>query len=225
MSKTLHAENVPMFHPSIFETTTADTPNGTNIIKELEKERLKKVQTDDLHKLESPGNFGLTGSISKDIELSSSNTKYMSKTLFEETLLTSMYFSKKNIENIQNIVKYKVYKQTNQIIDNQNTAELLIIMRSIYLEYSAHPPIINNKMDNETKKKILPMYTSEVIRLNQLVIDYVVPNVLSQLQQYIAYLRDASTQPYQQNQPTSSDNVKGQRQYRSITQVLLGTEL
>jgi hypothetical protein len=225
MSKTLYSENVPMFHPSIFETTTADTPEGTNIVKQLEKERLKKLVTDDLNKLKSPGNFGLNGSMLDDEKIAETNTKYMSKTLFEETLLTQLYFSRKNVENIQNVVKYKVFQQTNQVIDTQNTTELLIVMRSIYLEYSAHPPIIKNDMDEEMKKKLLKMYTDEILRLNQLVIEYVFPNVLSQLQQYISYLRDASTPPYQQIQPTSSDNVKGQRQYRSITQVLLGTDL
>lgn len=225
MSKTLYTENMPMFHPSIFETTTADTPGGTGLIQQMERERLKNLATDDLTKLISPGNFGLTGSVEEDQKIASTNTKYMSKTLFEETLLTSLFFSKKNVENIQNVVKFKIFKETNQVIDNQSTTELLIIMRSIYLEYSAHPPIIKDTMDEQTKKQLLKMYTEEVKRLNQLVIDYIFPNILTQLQQYVAYLRDASTVPYQQNQPTSSDNVKGQRNYRSITQVLLGTQL
>lgn len=225
MSKTLYAENMPMFHPSIFETTTADTPGGTGIVKEMEKERLKNLETDDLTKLVSPGNYGLTGSVQEDNKIADTNTKYMSKTLFEESLLTYLFFSKKNVQNIQNVVRYKIFKETNQVIDEQNTTELLIIMRSIYLEYSAHPPIIKDMMDEQTKKQLLKMYTNEVTRLNQLVIDYVFPNVLTQLQQYVAYLRDASTVPYQKNQPTASDNVKGQRNYRSITQVLLGTQL
>lgn len=225
MSITFHSKDAPMFHPSVFETTTADTPGGTDLVKEKEKERLKKFNTDDLNKLISPGNYGLTGSISQDNDISISNTKYMSKTLFEESLLTYLYFSKKNVDNIQNLVKYKIFKETNQVIDNQNTTELLIIMRSIYLEYSAHPPIIKSDMDDETKSKLLKMYSDEILRLNQIVIDYVFPNVLSQLQQYVSYLRDASSQPYNPNQPTSSDNVKGKRNYRSVTQVLLGTQL
>ena len=149
----------------------------------------------------------------------------MTKTLFEDSLLNFLFFSKKNVQNIQNIIKHKVYKSTNKIIDDQNTTELLVIMRSIYLEYSAHPPILKDDMDEKTKKQILVMYTNEVQRLNGLVIDYVYPTVLSGLQQYIMYLKDASTLPYQQQQPVSSDNVKGQRVYRSVTQVLLGTDL
>jgi len=225
MSRTLYSDDkkTQLFHPSYFETVMADTPSGTRTIQELEREHLKRLDTDDLNHLKSPGNFHFTAKLND--EISGSNAKYMTKTVFEDSLLSFLYFSKKNVENIQKVIKYKVYKSTNQIIDDQNVTELLIIMRSIYLEYSAHPPILKEDMDSELKQQIIQMYTVEVRRLNQLVIDYVYPNVLSQLQAYITYLRDASTLPYQQQQPVSSDNVKGQREYRSVTQVLLGTPL
>lgn len=224
MSRTLISETPPpMFHPSIFETTTADTPGGTGIVKDLERERTKRLATDDLNNLTSPGSFSLTDKLNDKI--AGSNTKYMTRTLFEDSLLSFLYFSKLNVENIQKIVKYKVYQATNKVIDDQSVNELLIIMRSIYLEYSAHPPIIKDNMDQKLKDELTKMYTVEVSRLNGLVVDYVYPNVLSGLQQYIVYLKDASTLPYRDQQPVSSDNVKGQRQYRSVTQVLLGTEL
>jgi hypothetical protein len=216
-------KDIPLFHPSLYETTLADTPKDTRIVMDLDRERLKRIDTNDLNTLKSPGNYGLTDK--KDDEIARSNTKYMSKTLFEESLLTFLFFSKKNIDNIQNVIKEKVFQKTNKVVDNQNINELLIVMRSIYLEYSAHPPMITNKLTDDVKVQVLKMYTKEVERLNGLVIDYVFPKVLSGLQQYIAYLRDASSQPYQKNQPDSSDNVKGQREYRSITQVLLGSDL
>jgi hypothetical protein len=224
MSRTLISDTQPpLFHPSQFETTMADTPQGTRSIRELEREHTKRLDTDDLNHLQSPGSFHLTAKLND--EISDSNKKYMTRTLFEDSLLSFLFFSKKNVENIQNIIKHKVYKSTNKIIDDQNTTELLIIMRSIYLEYSAHPPLLKDDMDEKIKQQILVMYTNEVQRLNGLVIDYVYPTVLSGLQQYIMYLKDASTLPYQQQQPVSSDNVKGQRVYRSVTQVLLGTDL
>ena len=228
MSRTIHKNNTndkkaPLFHPSIFETTLADSPKEVRTIMQLDRERLKRLDTDDLTHLKSPGNFPLVDK--KDNEIAGSNTRYMSKTLFEETLLTFLFFSKQNVKNIQDIIKYKVYQKTNKVVDEQNTNELLIVMRSIYLEYSSHPPMLNDKMPEDLKKQLISMYTSEVKRLNDIVVDYVFPNVLSGLQQYIAYLRDASTQPYQQNQPDSSDNIKGRREYRSITQVLTGGNL
>lgn len=225
MSRTVYdtEKNVPLFHPSLFETTLADTPKDTRIIMEVDRQRLKRLESSDLNTLKSPGNYGMIDK--QGDELAKSNTKYMSKTLFEESLLTLLFFSKKNIENIQNVIKQKVFEKTNKVVDKQNPTELMVIMRSIYLEYSSHPPMLTDKLNDEQKVQILKMYTNEIQRLNSLVIDYVFPNVLSGLQQYIAYLRDASSQPYQKNQPDSGDNVKGTREYRSITQVLLGGNL
>jgi len=64
----------------------------------------------------------------------------------------------------------------------------------------------------------------EVSRLNAIVINQVVPNIVSQLQQYIDYLKDASEQPYYMDKPKNV-SIKGQKQYRSITQVLSGGDL
>jgi len=222
MSRTLQSEKkIPLFHPSMYETTMADTPQGTRSIREFEREYTKRIASDDLNKLVSPGNIGLTDK-EADMYIPS---KLTSKLMIEDSLLTFLFFSRDNVQNIQNILKYKIYKETNKVIDYQSFNELLIIMRSIYLEYSAHPPMISDEMDEATIKEITKLYTKEVARLNQIVIDDIYPSVLSQFQQYICYLRDASSLPYQQTQPTSSDNVKGQREYRSVTQVLLGTSL
>lgn len=213
-------KSIPLFHPSSFETTSADTPNGSLSIKELEIERTKRLATDDLNNLKSPGNFNI-----EDKKLIDTKTRFDAKIQTEESLLTFLYFSKKNVQNIQDIIKYKIYQDTKMVIDNQPETEILVIMRSIYFEYSSHPPILSENIDSETKLKIIAMYTAETKRLNQLVVDYIYPNVLSGLQQYLDYLRDASSVPYQKNQPSSSDNVTGQREYRSITQTLLGTTL
>lgn len=216
------SKDIKIFHPSQFETTIADVPNGKLSIKELEIERTKRLNTDNIAILKSPGNYIFD---KKNTEISDKQERYEAKIQSEDSLLTFMYFSKKNVDNIQNVIKYKIYKETGKVIDAQTPSEIIIIMRSIYFEYSCHPPIISDKMDKTLIKKITLMYTEEVERLNQLVIDYIFPNVLSGLQQYICYLADASTMPYQQNQPTSIDNVKGQREYRSITQTLLGSAL
>ena len=50
MSRTLQSEKqVPLFHPSIYETTMADTPQGTRSIREFEREYTKRISTDDLN--------------------------------------------------------------------------------------------------------------------------------------------------------------------------------
>jgi hypothetical protein len=97
-------------------------------------------------------------------------------------------------------------------------------MRSIFLEYSAHPPLLDAKMTDEQKSEILRKYKNEVTRLNDIVVNTIVPKVISQLQQYFDYLRDSTQQPYRMDTPQNS-SISGERQYRSITQVLMGGDL
>jgi hypothetical protein len=156
--------------------------------------------------------------------LSGSNTRHLFKNLYGETLLTFLFFSSQNVDNIQKLVRMVVFKETQLVLDNQSTNELLIVMRSIFLEYSAHPPLIDPEMSSETKQQLYVMYTQEVSRLNEIVINAIVPKIISQLQQYLDYLRDASTQPYQTDTPQNV-SIAGERQYRSVTQVLTGGEL
>ena len=135
-----------------------------------------------------------------------------------------MFFSKKNIDNIQDILKFVVHRETSYIIDNQSVNELLIVMRALFLEYSLHPKLITDKMSEQERAELLKKYTTEVSRLNTIVVNQVVPKIISQIQQYVDYLRDASTQPYYMDKP-KNDSVKGQKQYRSTTQVLTGGDL
>lgn len=209
-----------VFHPSIYETII-DTPYDGRTLMNIRKERSQRLTEPRVENLKSPGTFKL---IENDKSIAKSNTKHLFKNLYGETLLTQMFFSKKNIENIQKIIKFVVHRETGYIIDDQSYNELLIIMRSIFLEYSAHPRLIDDSMDENTKKVLYQKYRSEVERLNNITSNAIIPKVISQLQQYVDYLRDASTQPYQTTTPENV-SIAGQRDYRSITQVLLGGNL
>uniref|UniRef100_A0A6C0JJF3 Minor capsid protein P8 central region domain-containing protein n=1 Tax=viral metagenome TaxID=1070528 RepID=A0A6C0JJF3_9ZZZZ len=98
----------------------------------------------------------------------------------QNTALSNLYFSSKNMTIVQNAIRANVYKMSNQkyIIDEQNVDILNIIMRSIYLQNSLNQP------DNLTK---------QIEDLNKLVIDYCVPRVYSEVEGYIQYKKDAST--------------------------------
>ena len=217
-------QQVPEFHPSQFQNDTKNISQNTNDIRTLlsvTQEREKRLNTSDLNKLMSPGTYKLNDN---EQELSGSNTKSMFKNLYGETLLTFLFFSDKNVENIQKIIRMNVYKYSKQVIDNQSNTELLIVMRSIFLAYSEHPQLIDETMSEEVKKKLLLDYTNEVDRLNQLVINICVPLIVSQLQQYIVYLEDASS-PLKVMEKPQNTSVTGTRNYRSQTQVLLGGDL
>lgn len=211
----------PKFHPSLFQDVSPHTPKEERTLSTIRDERASRLTTDKISELQSPGKYMVT---IDDDSVSKSNTKYLFKNLYTETLLTQMFFSEQNIKNIQNLLRLLTYKETKYVISDQSVTELLIIMRSIFLEYSSHPPIINKNMSSTDKEKVLKMYKNEVSRLNEIVLNYVVPKVVSQIQQYINYLEDASSQPYQMDLPKNVSSA-GTRQYRSITSVLTGESL
>lgn len=100
--------------------------------------------------------------------------------LWDNTILSDTFFSKENIQIIQNGIRAEVYKKSNgkYVIGNQECETLKIIMRSIFLQYSANQP------DN---------IKGQVEQLNKMVLDYCVPQVYGEAQGYQKYIVDAST--------------------------------
>jgi hypothetical protein len=208
-------------HPSQFQNNTEINLKGNRTILNVIEERGQALTKKDIENLESPGKYDFTPD---DTSISQSNTNSMFKNLYGETLLTFLFFSSKNVENIQKLIRMTVYKYTKQVIDNQSNTELLIVMRSLFLAYAKHPKLINENMPDKEKKLLLIQYTKEVDRLNQLVIDTTVPLIVSQLQQYLSYLDDASSPLKIMDKPINT-SVVGTKNYRSQTQVLIGSEL
>jgi hypothetical protein len=100
--------------------------------------------------------------------------------VWESNTLAQVYFSVGNIQIVQNGLRAGVYKMSNNqyVIPEQNIDNLKIIMRSIYLQYAEH---------SETN------ITKQVERLNQLVLDYAVPNVYNEAMAYMKYCQDQSS--------------------------------
>jgi uncharacterized lipoprotein YehR (DUF1307 family) len=212
------------FHPSMFqqEKYGVDTAD-TNSIQNILNERASGLATSDVTNLKSPGGYFLTPS-QDDYSKNISNTSSLFKNVHGETLLTWLFFSDANLKQIQNVIKYLIYKYIGKVIDDQSKEELLIIMRSIYLQYFNQPINYRDDLDQATKNLAISQTQVEVKRLNGLVIDEIVPKIISELQQYLDYLRDAS-KPFggRDTSITPVDtNIKGERIYRSTTSVLLG---
>jgi len=104
--------------------------------------------------------------------------------------LSCLFFSKENINIIQNLLRRNVYLQSGKkhIIGRQSDLQLEIIMRSIYLQYSRNLPYSLNE---------------QVKKLNNMVLDYSIPHILSEIQQYLAYKQNVSTLPKQIPRPKS----------------------
>ena len=79
--------------------------------------------------------------------------------LWSETTLSQFFFSKENLQIIQNGIRAGVYNKSNKqyIIGPQDYDALKIIMRSVYLQYSANN--INN-------------ISQQISELNNIVLDY-----------------------------------------------------
>ena len=111
------------------------------------------------------------------------------------TPLTKLYFSQKNIDALQSAIQYRIYKTHNIHIDKQSETELMLIMRSIFLQYSANRP------DN---------IREQIEALNQLVLDYCIPNVHNEAVAYLKYKNDVTTLAIPEARPVY-DNTKGSK--------------
>lgn len=98
---------------------------------------------------------------------------------FENTKLSEIYFSKKNIDIIQNAIKKGVYDKSKNtiIIDRQSDDAIVTVMRSMYLQHS-----LNRDFS----------ISEQINKLNKYVIDYCVNNVYTEAVAYLKYKRDIS---------------------------------
>ena len=115
----------------------------------------------------------------------------------ESNLLNKTFFSNENIKIIQNSIRFNIYKISNKqyIINNQNVRELKIIMRSIYLQYAKN---LNNKIKDQ------------ILKLNNRVINYSIPKILTNIKQHLKYKMDLNKLPLPLLHPKNMSN-KGEK--------------
>ena len=118
------------------------------------------------------------------------------------TQLSDLYFSKENVQIIQNAIRAGVYKRSNgeHIISNQNLDTIHIIMRSIFLQNSKNLP--NN-------------ITEQIKELNELVIEEIVPKLLGEIEGYLVYRKDISEIPEPLQKP-KSDNIAKHLEFKKF---------
>ena len=102
---------------------------------------------------------------------------------WEKSGVSGAFFSADNVEVIQNSIRKNVYERSKPkgyVIDKQSIEELKIIMRAIYLQYARNLPT---------------GIAEQVADLNQKVIDWSVPHILSAVDHYFFYINDISHLP------------------------------
>ncbi len=148
----------------------------------------------------------------KDIELFEQYTKDGTKQNFqvealygiqESSTLSHVFFSRQNLNRIQDLIRYNVYIKSNKkhVIDRQSDVNLEIIMRSIYLQ---HSPNLPNKIKEQ------------VDYLNGLVTDYCVEQIIPEVDQYLGYLSEIQYMPMPIELPRNLSS-KGSRSLRAVT--------
>ena len=121
--------------------------------------------------------------------------------LWNETPLSQAYFSQQNIQILQNGIRAGVYKRSNgqYIIGPQDCDSLKIIMRSVFLQYSANQP--HN----------IPQQIAE---LNKIVLQYCIQQVYSEAQGYMKYVDDVSTLVVPISHPVQASNTDRQLEFK-----------
>jgi hypothetical protein len=97
---------------------------------------------------------------------------------YETTELSTIYFSKNNIDSIQKSIRYYVHQKTNTVIDAQSENEIYIIMRSILFQHG----------DQSIRGVDNILY--EIQKLNKLTIQFSVDTIVSEVKMYEKYIHD-----------------------------------
>jgi hypothetical protein len=108
-----------------------------------------------------------------------------------DTTLSKAFFGPENTQILQNAIRKTVYDRSGDkrwVIDEQSADELQIVMRSLYLQYAK-----NLEFD-------IP---GQIKDLNDLVVEWCVPRIMSEIGMYQYYLNDISKLPVPLPQPIS----------------------
>jgi len=122
--------------------------------------------------------------------------------LWDETILSKVFFSHENIQIIQNGIRAGVYQRSNNqyVIGPQDCDSLKIIMRSVFLQHAA------NQGDN---------ITAQIEQLNKIVLDYCIQQVYSEAQGYMKYVDDVSTLVVPIAHPVQASNTDRTIEFKS----------
>ena len=119
---------------------------------------------------------------------------------WEHTPVATGFFTRTNVEEIQQRIRREVYRTSGPkqyLIDDQDVDEIKMIMRAMFLQYAKNNP--HN-------------VTGQITDLNDRVVDWAVPRILSEIDHYAYYLKDISHLPVPLEKPLnmSSAGTKSQ---------------
>ena len=144
--------------------------NGDNPISELINGRVNAMDTDNNYK------------IKKAVDKATEHQSNIISRNLNCTGVSKVFFSMENINLLQTGIRNKILNDTNgeYNIGRQKDDELKIVMRSIYFQHA------KNQSAN---------VPAQVLDLNTRVIEWCVPEIISNIKQSQRYIKDISTMP------------------------------
>jgi len=112
--------------------------------------------------------------------------------------ISSIFFSQENVERLQEKIKNEIYRESGGkyiMTENQDLNDLLQMMRYIYLRFGENLP---HKPVRQVKK------------LNQLLVNFILPDMMSNIKQYHGYL-DTISKPIELMPLPVSLNTSGRK--------------
>ena len=135
---------------------------------------------------------------------------YKKNLRWEETM-GNFFFSKENIKYLHRRIIEEVKRIKGVDISEQSTEKVLLIMQNVY-EYAMSGSLPNPSHPNSIGKRggvNIPL-KDRLSRLNQSVIQQCVREIISSIDQYLLYYKDASTLPLPLERPINKSS-KGSR--------------
>jgi hypothetical protein len=127
------------------------------------------------------------------------------KNIQETNPLAQAFFSKMNLDHLQNLIIQIIHRRSRGqwTISRQSDNELLVVMRSLYLQKAQH---------------IEGDVVGEVADLNKQVLLDVVPRIASSIEQHLGYQRDrtATYDPFTRGELASNAGTKTTKGFTSV---------
>jgi hypothetical protein len=98
----------------------------------------------------------------------------------QQTTLNMAFFSRRNVDRIQNDIRCIIRKKLGYGISRQSDDQLLIVMRAVFMQDADQDPVDPR---------------AELERLNGIVAAQCAPIIASNIKQFLGYLEDASKIP------------------------------
>jgi hypothetical protein len=122
----------------------------------------------------------------------------------ENTPVSLLYFSDNNMKRVQRQIKRVIFRLSNRTFKmdvDQNEDDLLLAMRYIYIEHA----------------KNLPTHTVRQVKiLNRQLLNYIIPDIMTNIKQHYGYLKEISEPIRPLDQPLNVNN-KGRRTLPSVS--------